>query len=227
MNKSKITISVYAASVLLFLISILINFKLLELISKPLIFSSLLFYFFLRLKVKEYNYLFFLTILFFFLGEVFFMINDTALFEFSLVLFVIPYLIIVYFIGKDLIRLFENKNRKIDFTFIFILIILIVLLCTILNNLEVESLFESIVYVVFGVLLVIMGFLTSLVYYNQSNRKNFYLVLAVASFIISDLFFLLNKNFYELMLFKLINGTTQMLSYFFYIEYFLERSNRK
>lgn len=102
--------------------------------------------------------------------------------------------------------------------------ILSILLCTVLSYLEIKSTLEFIIFLFLGLQLVTMGVLTSIVYYNEANKQSFFLILAVSTFIMSDLFFILNKNIHELMIFKIINGLTQTVSYMFYVKYFLERT---
>jgi hypothetical protein len=69
-----------------------------------------------------------------------------------------------------------------------------------------------------------MGVMASMIYFHSSIKRNFYLAITISTFIISDLFFVLNKNIQNLLVFELINGLTQTASYYFYVRYFLERN---
>lgn len=95
---------------------------------------------------------------------------------------------------------------------------------SVLNYLEISSKLEYFTYFAFGLQLVSMGVLTSIAYYNQADKKNFFLILTVASFIMSDLFFILNKKIEAMWLLNFINVTCQTASYYFYVKYFLERT---
>lgn len=152
------------------------------------------------------------------------MLKIDELYYFGLLVFSIPYLFVIFFIIKDILLIKRNGGKQNDFTFLVILVILSILLCTVLSYLEIKSTLEFIIFLFLGLQLVTMGVLTSIVYYNEANKQSFFLILAVSTFIMSDLFFILNKNIHELMIFKIINGLTQTVSYMFYVKYFLERT---
>lgn len=223
MNKSKVALLFFFVAGLLFLISIFFNLEQLELISKPAIIPSTVMYYFFETK-RKYNLAFLTSLILFFVGDMLYMLKIEEMYYLGLLVFSIPYLFIIYFVIKDLLLIKTNGGKQNDFTFLVILIILSVLLCTVLSYLEIKSTLEFIIFLFLGLQLVTMGVLTSIVYYNEANKQGFFLILAVATFIMSDLFFILNKNLHELMIFKIINGLTQTVSYMFYVKYFLERT---
>lgn len=227
MDKSKIALSLFVVSSFFFLVSIFFNLEILELLTKPMIIPSITMYYLFELKIRKYNLFFITSLFFFFLGDMAFMIDVNALYGIGLFLFSMPYLIVIYLISVDLVKLFKKENKKVDFTFVFILFVLLGLLYSVLTFLEVESVLEFSTYIFFGLQLVALGVLTSIMYYFETSKRNFYLILTVASFIMSDLFFILNKNLHELLLFQIINGATQAASYYFYVKYFLEPNTNK
>ena len=223
MNKSKVALQFFLVAGLLFLISIFFNLELLELISKPAIIPSIVMYYFFENK-RKYNLAFLTSLFLFFTGDMLYMLKIDELYYFGLLVFSIPYLFVIFFIIKDILLIKRNGGKQNDFTFLVILVILSILLCTVLSYLEIKSTLEFNIFLFLGLQLVTMGVLTSIVYYNEANKQSFFLILAVATFIMSDLFFILNKNLHELMIFKIINGLTQTVSYMFYVKYFLERT---
>ena len=223
MNKSKVALQFFLVAGLLFLISIFFNLELLELISKPAIIPSIVMYYFFENK-RKYNLAFLTSLFLFFTGDMLYMLKIDELYYFGLLVFSIPYLFVIFFIIKDILLIKRNGGKQNDFTFLVILVILSILLCTVLSYLEIKSTLEFIIFLFLGLQLVTMGVLTSIVYYNEANKQSFFLILAVATFVMSDLFFILNKNIHELMIFKIINGLTQTVSYMFYVKYFLERT---
>ena len=223
MNKSKVALQFFLVAGLLFLISIFFNLELLELISKPAIIPSIVMYYFFENK-RKYNLAFLTSLFLFFTGDMLYMLKIDELYYFGLLVFSIPYLFVIFFIIKDILLIKRNGGKQNDFTFLVILVILSILLCTVLSYLEIKSTLEFIIFLFLGLQLVTMGVLTSIVYYNEANKQSFFLILAVSTFIMSDLFFILNKNIHELMIFKIINGLTQTVSYMFYVKYFLERT---
>ena len=223
MNKSKVALQFFLVAGLLFLISIFFNLELLELISKPAIIPSIVMYYFFENK-RKYNLAFLTSLFLFFTGDMLYMLKIDELYYFGLLVFSIPYLFVIFFVIKDILLIKRNGGKQNDFTFLVILVILSILLCTVLSYLEIKSTLEFIIFLFLGLQLVTMGVLTSIVYYNEANKQSFFLILAVSTFIMSDLFFILNKNIHELMIFKIINGLTQTVSYMFFVKYFLERT---
>lgn len=222
MNKSKVALQLFLFAGLLFLISIFLNLEVLELIAKPIILPSISMYY-LFLAKRNYSLSFLLSLFLFFVGDMLYMLNIEEMYNLGLLVFSFPYLFVIYYASKDILSFCKDGGKKIDFSFLVILIILSILLYSVLSFLEVHSTLEFIVYLFLGLQLVVMGVLTSIVYYNEADKQSFYLSLAVASFIMSDLFFILNKNMHELMVFKIINGLTQTVSYLFYVKYQLAR----
>lgn len=222
MNKSKVALQLFLCAGFLYLISIFFNLEILELIAKPIIIPSISMYYLFEAK-RNYSIVFLISLFLFFVGDMLYMLSIEELYNVGLFVFSFPYLFVIYFVSKDIIAFCKDDGKKIDFTFLVILVILSVLLYSVLSFLEVGSTIEFVVYLFLGLQLVIMGVLTSIVYYNEANKQSFYLVLAVASFIMSDLFFILNNNMHELMVFKIINGLTQTVSYLFYTKYQLAR----
>ncbi|BCY29507.1 lysoplasmalogenase family protein [Flavobacterium okayamense] len=223
MNKSKVALQFFLVAGLLFLISIFFNLEFLELISKPAIIPSIVMYYFFEIK-RKYNLAFLASLFLFFLGDMLYMLKIEELYYIGLLVFSVPYLFVIYFVIKDILLIKRNGGKQNDFTFLVILVILSILLSTVLSYLEIKSTLEFIIFLFLGLQLVTMGVLTSVVYYNEANKQSFFLILAVPTFIMSDLFFILNKNLHELMIFKIINGLTQTVSYMFYVKYFLERT---
>lgn len=223
MNKSKIALQLFLGAFLMYLISIVFDLEILELIAKPIIIPSISMYYLFEAK-RNYSYTFLTSLFFFFTGDMLYMLKIEEFYFLGLVVFSVPYLFVIYFIVKDIIAIKKNGGKQNDFTFLAILVILSILLCSVLSFLEIKSTLEFVIYLFLGIQLVIMGVLTSIVYYNEANKQSFFLILAVACFIMSDLFFILNKNIHELMIFKIINGFTQTISYLFYVKYFLEKT---
>lgn len=214
----------YVTSGLLFLLSLYFKSEDLMLVVKPMIIPSILYYYFTKRK-NNINSIFVISVIFFFVGDMLFLINYEDFFVLGMLIFLIPYLFVIFFLYEDIKQIIaKRENNKIDFTFIVILLILLNLMITVLKALELSSLTEEILYLLFGIELVTMGVMASMIYFHSSIKRNFYLAITISTFIISDLFFVLNKNIQNLLVFELINGTAQTASYFFYINYFLHRN---
>lgn len=221
MSKQLQNLSFYVLFSVIFLVSVIFNFEALAFYSKPFIIPAIVLYYFLTNQVKT-NYLFLFSILFFYLGDVITLIDKPSLHEIGLVCFSIPYFFVLYILVKRLKEI--NVYKRIDFfnfSHLLMTIILVVLMLMVLNNVELDTKFEYYIYLVFGLQLVFMGILSSVLYLNENGQSGLFLSLAVASFIISDMFYILNKNLVELSVFKFINALSQTVSYFFYSIYFI------
>jgi hypothetical protein len=216
-------IYLYLTSGLLFLLAIFFRNEEFMLVTKPIIIPSILFYYYLETKGRV-NSVFVLSLVLFFIGDMLFLINFDDFYIIGLFIFLLPYLFVIHFLYKDIQEIIEaRKNKKIDYTFIIILLILVNLLVTVLINLEATSFVEELFFLLFGIELVAMGVMAALIYFHSSTKRNFFLAITIATFIMSDLFFILNKNVQNLLVFELINGLAQTASYYFYVKYFLER----
>lgn len=217
-------IYLYLTSGLLFLLAIFFRNEEFMLVTKPIIIPSILFYYYIETKGRI-NGVFVLSLILFFIGDMLFLINFDDFYIIGLLIFLLPYLFVLHFLYLDIKQIIaKRKNRKIDYTFIIILLILVNLLITVLINLEATSFVEELFYLLFGIELVAMGVMAAMIYFHSSIKRNFYLAVTIATFILSDLFFVLNKNVQNLLVFELINGLTQTASYYFYVRYFLERN---
>jgi hypothetical protein len=217
-------IYLYLISGLLFLLAILFQNEEFLLVTKPIIIPSILYYYYIETKVRI-NIFFILSLILFFIRDMLFLINFDDFYIIGLIIFLLPYLFVIHFLYQDIKEIIaKRKNRKIDFTFIIILLILVNLLVKVLNALEDKSLVEEVFFILFGIELLAMGVMAAMIYFHSSIKRNFYLAITVVAFILSDLFFILNNNLQNLLVFELINGLAQTASYFFYVKYFLERN---
>lgn len=217
-------IYLYLISGLLFLLAILFQNEEFLLVTKPIIIPSILYYYYIETKVRI-NIFFVLSLILFFIRDMLFLINFDDFYIIGLIIFLLPYLFVIHFLYQDIKEIIaKRKNRKIDFTFIIILLILVNLLVKVLNALEDKSLVEEVFFILFGIELLAMGVMAAMIYFHSSIKRNFYLAITVVAFILSDLFFILNNNLQNLLVFELINGLAQTASYFFYVKYFLEHN---
>jgi len=217
----------YFSSSILFLLAIFLNSESLTLLVKPVIIPSLLYYYYSESK-ENINSLFVLSLVLFFVGDMLFLISIKEFYEIGLVIFLLPYIIILSFMTTDLKHVIKStKAKKMDYTFLIVVVILINLLITVFTVLETKSFLECFFYMLFAIELLVMGTIAAIIYFHSNKKCFFYLSLTVAAFIFSDLFFILNKNVQELVAFKFINGLSQVTSYIFYIIYFFERQKMK
>lgn len=224
MPKVNASLILYAISGILYIVSASIGSESLTLITKPIIIPSIVFYYFTQIRRRSDD-LFVLSLILFFLGDILYLINVEEYYFFGLFLFLIPYLIFIYFIYKDFRLLLQVKEiKKIDASLIIVVLTMIYLNYSILNLIEYDSKKEFIYILFFSLELFIMTILAGIVFSYSTYRKNAYLAFTVVSFVLSDVFFMLDKQF-DLVVFKVVNTLAQTISYYFYVMYFLERSS--
>ena len=224
MPKINASLILYAVSGVLYVIAASISNESLTLIAKPVIIPSIVFYYFTQIRRRSDD-LFVLSLILFFLGDILYLINVEEYYFFGLFLFLIPYLIFIYFIYKDFRLLLQVKQiKKIDTSLIIVVVTMIYLMYSIIGLIEYNSKKEFIYVLLFGIELFVMTILAGLVFSYSTYRKNAYLAFTVVSFVLSDVFFMLDKQF-DLVVFKVVNTLAQTISYYCYVMYFLERSS--
>ncbi|MDP5002176.1 MAG: hypothetical protein NWQ14_02500 [Flavobacterium sp.] len=224
MVKVNSALFLYFAAILLYVVAVLIGSDNLELFSKPIIIPSIYYFYYTSVKGKI-SYLFTFSVLSYFTGEILFLLNQDDFLLSSLVFFGIPYIIITFFLAQDF--LFYLKIKKYDvnnISFYIILMLLFYLLYNVLSFINETSQIEFSIYIIYGILLLVMGLLSFLIQFNFNNKAISFMVLMVVFFIISDLFYIFSKSTKDVMALKLINVVSQQLSYYLYVGYFVYRT---
>ena len=224
MPKLNASLGLYILAGVLYVVSSCLDNEWITLVTKPIIIPSIVFYYFTQIRRKSDD-LFVLSLVLFFFGDILYLINIEDYYFFGLFLFLIPYLIIIYFIYKDFRLLLQVRPiKKIDISLVIVLLTMLYLTYSLLTLIEFSSNKEFVYILLFSIELFLMTLLTALVFLYSSYRKNAYLAFTIVSFILSDVFFMLDKQF-NLVVFKLVNTLTQTISYYFYVMYFLERTS--
>jgi hypothetical protein len=198
----------------------LLNYDGLVLFGKSIIIPSLFIYYFVS---NNYKITFFKGFIFLllFVRDVFTTLNisESAMGAFLCVLVV--YVLLLYLAQKDFKYL---KFGYRDSLSIFILILGIGTICYSVLNLKLENLeLDFSLYVFFGVILSILGVISIINYIKIGSYAFFNSMLMCICFIITDVFFVLYKFYFYNYAFTLISIITQFLSYFFMVNYLLEK----
>lgn len=217
------SVILFSIAGILYFFSVFTGNEYLGLLSKPMIIPSVFIYYLFVSKFKV-NILFIISLFAFFVGDMLYLVNLEDYYMLGLVIYLSPYLIVLFFLSQDTFNLIKRKKvNKSDLSFLIILFFLIYLMFSILNILEIKSKEEFIYFLLFGIELVLMGVFATLLFVSENSKVNFFLIITVSLFILSDIFFILNKNLFPLMIFKLGNVISQIISYYFYTRYFVER----
>lgn len=224
MLKVNSALILYFSAFILYVIAVLIESDNLELFSKPIIIPSIYYYYYISVRGKI-SYLFSFSVLSFFVGEILYLISPEDFNVLGLIFLLIPYFFILYFIIQDLNYYLKKQKIKLNtFSFYIILMLLVYLFFDVLMMMIEESSFDFFIYALYGLTLLLMGILAFVMLINYSNRTILYTGFMVACFIVSDLFFVFYKKLPDLLALKMINVTTQELSFFCYISYFISRT---
>ena len=227
MVKVNSALILYFTAFVLYMIAVIIGSDNLELFSKPIIIPSIYYFYYISVRGKI-NYLFSFSVWSFFIGEILHLISRED-FNISVLIFLlIPYFIILYFIIQDLLYYLKKQKIKLNtFSFYIIVMLLGYLFFSVLMMMIEENSLEFFIYFLYGILLVLMGVLAFVMLINYNNRTILYTGFMVGCFILSDLFFVFFKKLPDLIALKMINVTTQELSFFCYISYFIFRTKFK
>lgn len=224
MGKINSAIVLFFVALLLYIFSIFSENSNLELFSGPIIIPSIYYYYLVSVKGRV-NLLFSISIGSFFIGEILFLISSTDFLIPGLICFVIPYFIVVYFIGQDFLYYLKKKSYTLNnISFYIVLLLLFYLLYNGLSFIYEPSQLVFSIYFVYGLLLFVMGILAFLIQLNFNNRTILFMVLMVATFIVSDLFYVFSARMKDVIALKLINVLSQQISYFLYVCYFIYRT---
>lgn len=226
MTKKNPSVILFSIAGILCFISVLMDNEDIVLLAKPVLIPSMFVYYYIEQKGKL-DYLFVFSLSAFFIGDLLYLINPVDYYILGLFVFLLPYLIVLFFLTQDIINLIKRKKiNKLNLSFLIILFFLVYLMVSILNVLDAESNVEFFYFFLFGIELVLMGVIAALLFVNENSRVNYLLIITVSLFIISDVFFILNKNLFPLLIFKLANMSAQIFSFYFYTRYFVERQKQ-
>lgn len=158
-----------------------------------------------------------------FIGDVFNFLNLNDSEIGALISFLFVYLLLLKLVLDDFRKL---KFDKDDIAAILILIFLISIICITVLSLKFEKIqLDFSFYIIYGIILSLLSFFSIANYIKRGSYAFSNLVLMVACFIISDIFFMLNNFYLKLSVFSLTGIIPVVLSYFFMANYFIENDN--
>jgi len=198
----------------------LLHYEILMLFAKSIIIPSLFIYYLVsnNYKISLLNSV---TLVLFFVRDVFNMLNieESAMGSFLCVLMV--YLLLLYLAQKEFKFLKFNYR---DSFFLLVLILTMGIICFSVLNLNLENLeLDFSLYVVFGIVLSVLSIISITNYIKSGSYAFFNAMLMCLCFIVTDIFFVMYKFYFYHDILMLISIVTQFLSYFFMVNYFIEK----
>nr|WP_294939160.1 lysoplasmalogenase family protein [uncultured Flavobacterium sp.] len=223
---NKYSLILYFVAGLAFMLGVVLNNSELMLVSKPIIAPAIFFYY-LQEKHEKFDWSYTAIITLFFIGDMIVLIELPNAFLAIVTTFLIAYLFFLKGIIDDLVvNRFRSLNRMQFFSILVAAFFLLYLLITSLDIL-IEAKTENMwVLVLYGIILLFIGVISSLNYIFHPSRYMTFMLLTAVCFIISDLFYLLKNDFLEIEIFSYVNNSTQVLSYFFLTQYYILKRTR-
>jgi len=163
-----------------------------------------------------------LIFLFCFIGQVFDLM-DVEVSEIGGVLcFLAVYLLIITLFIREHEKI---KLTKKDILPASIVIIFIVYLLVSVLSLQFDNLKKfSFIYTFYGIVLSVLSCFSFVSYITKGTHIALLMSLMAISYIFSDIFYIFNEYFSYSIVLVLIRDITQILAYFFMVEYFLEKA---
>lgn len=190
--------------------------------SKAIVIPSISYYYYVSNHNKidlAKSVLFFLC----FIGDIFILMDYEHSFLGSLSCFFLSYIILLISLVKDSKN---NRYRKMDILPMAIVLFLLGYLLFSILNLQIENLQKYfVIFLLYGLILALLGVVSILNYIATRTDKAINAVLMWICFFLSDVFYLLYNYYIDISIFQIITIATQGLSYFFMVRYLLSAGN--
>lgn len=217
----------YIVVCILYFFSALLQLDSLEVLSKPLFLPVLFVYYLVRAKEKFQKRVV-VSFIFYYIGEMLVLNDENQYYLISVSFFLVPYLILLHFVIKDLLRILKVSGlKKISFTIFFVLAFLIYLYLSIMFVIDVDSPLEELILYVYGFFLLILSVFSVLVYILHFSASSLFLLMTVIAFILSDMFYIFIQKVEYNWIFKSVNLISQLSSYYFFVTYSLFKAKGK
>lgn len=163
-----------------------------------------------------------LIFLFCFIGQVFDLMDVEVSEIGGVICFLAVYLLLVKLFIQDHEKI---KLAKKDILPVSIVIIFIVYLLVSVLSLQFDNMKKfNFLYTFYGIVLGVLSFFSFVNYITKGTHIALLMSLMAISYIFSDIFYIFNEYFSYSVVLVLIRDITQILAYFFMVEYFLEKA---
>lgn len=224
MNNIKPALALYIIAGILFLCSAIFQSENLALISRPIVSSSMLFYYVQesRGKVSLWNIVILLLL---FTGGIFNLFEDSLALMYVLLFNLTAYSILLGFILKKVFEINYKLLDNVNLSYIVLMTLFLGCLLYMCLFLIFDPSSELYAYIIFyGFVLLLMGILISVLYSLNYNQENYFLMMTILCFIICDLFYAVYYYYYSFIWFRYLSITCNILSFYFLVNYFLANS---
>ncbi|KVV15841.1 lysoplasmalogenase family protein [Flavobacterium sp. TAB 87] len=155
-----------------------------------------------------------------FVGDVVIVLNPAYSSLGSMYCFMAVYMLLLVHVLKNFKRV---RVRKIDVVPILIVVSFVVFLLFSILKMTINDTQTDmfLLYVVYGIVLCTMSCVCFINHIIRPTAAHLFITLTAICFILSDMFFVFNEFYHDLLIFRIIRNSTQSLAYYFMVRYFL------
>lgn len=213
------SLALYFTACLFVVLFKFLQYDLLVLYAKSVIIPLLFIYYLItnEYKISLIKVMIFLLC---FIGDIFNLLNFDISPLVSLFSFLFVYLLLLKISYDDFRHLKYNKNDNFS---ILVLLLFITIISVSILSLKFEKMeIDFSLYVIYGIVLSVLSFFCIVNYIKKQNYAFLNLLIMCLCFIISDIFYFINKFYFSIYALSFIHIFVQVFSYFFMVSYFVE-----
>jgi hypothetical protein len=227
MKAIKPPLLLYVISGFLFFLSIIIDNEYLTLVSKPVISTSIFFYYLQESRGKV-NFWFSAVLILLFVSGIFNLFEDELTLQYVILINLVVYCILLGFVIRSLFEIKLKLLDNVSLTYITLMLFFLSCLLYVCLFLVFDS--TSVLYlylIVYGSILLILGFLNTVLYALKNSKEIVSLMMATFCFIICDLFYVIYYYYYDFIFFRYVSVLCNIVSFYFLVNYFLLRDENE
>lgn len=211
----------YLLAAVVYLISIVANIDFLTLIAKPIISSSILFYYCqeCNFKINKWNVLMLFLLI---CSGILNLFEDSFALKYVILINMTVYSILVGLIIQKLISKKLKKLDAINLSYIlltFFLLAIFLYMCLVLIFDKTDTLYIYIM--IYCCVLTILGVLSTVLYISNSIKANIFLLTTTFCYVICDTFYVIYYYYYDFIFFRMTSIIAYVISFYFLVNYFL------
>jgi len=219
MNLNRPSLILYFSACILVVIFKILEYDLCVLYTKSIIIPFVFIYYLITNEYKI-SLIKAMVFLFCFIGDIFNLLNFDISPLGALLSFLVVYLLLLKISYDDFRRFKFNKSDRLQ---ILISFFFIAIISTSILSLKFEKMKVDLsLYIIYGITLSLLIFVSIANYIKRPNYAFLNLVIMCVCFMISDIFFVINKFYLSLYAFSFIHVFVQVFSYFFMVTYLIE-----
>lgn len=202
------------------LVAKICDIEILMIVAKPMVIPAI-FYYYLQTKTRKIDVWFTVAIWSFFISDMTMVLFPQSGIALIMITCMLSYLILLKFAIDDCNVI---KFNAFNIVFLSLLLLLLSYILFTILNLNIDSIISNyMLYLVYGIILILLV-AVSVFNYLSDNTTNFLHLCSMAlCMLVSDLFFCIYRFIIQLPVIDHINLFTQFMSYFFMVKYFNSR----